>query len=71
VSESVLSRKVQPSLIDIGNKNLLRTLNLRNSRTQQTHGTSTKDNHSSILRHQAPPESMQRNTKWLEQSSNI
>jgi hypothetical protein len=71
VSEPILSRKVQPSLVNIGNDNLLSTLNLRNSRTQQTHSAGTKYNHSSILRHQAPPESMQRNAKRLKQSSNI
>jgi hypothetical protein len=71
MSETILSRKVQPPLIDIGNNNLLRTLHLRNSRTQQSHSASTKHNHSSIFRHQASPESMQRNTKRLEQSSNI
>jgi hypothetical protein len=71
MSEPILSRKVQPSLIDIGNDNLLRTLDLRNSRTQQSNSSSSKHNHSSIFRHQAPPKSMKRNTKWLKQGSDI
>lgn len=71
MSEPILYRKVQPPLINIRNNNLLRTLNLRNSRTQQTHGSSTVHNHSSILRHQAPPESMQRNTKRFKQRTDI
>jgi hypothetical protein len=71
MSEPVLSCKVQPSPIDIGNDNFLRTLDLRNSRAKQAYSSSTKHNHSSILRHQAPPERMQRNTKRFEQSSNI
>lgn len=71
MSESILYRKVQPPLINIGNDNLLRALDLRNSRTQQTHSSSAVNHHSRILRHQAPPESMQRNTKRFEQSTDV
>jgi hypothetical protein len=71
MSEPIVYRKVQSSLVNIGNNNLLRALNLRNSRTQQTHSSSTVHNHSRILRHQAPPESMQRDTKRLKQSTDI
>jgi hypothetical protein len=71
MSETILHRKVQPPLIDIGNNNLLRALNLRNSRTQQSHSASTIHNDSRIIRHQATPKSMQRNTKRLKQSTDI
>jgi hypothetical protein len=71
MSEPILHRKVQSSLINIGNDNLLRALDLRNSRTQQAHSSSTVHHHSRILRHQATPESMQRNTKRLEQSTDV
>jgi hypothetical protein len=71
MSETILYRKVQSSLIDIGNDNLLRALDLRNSRTQQTHSSSAVHHHSRILRHQAPPESMQRDTERLKQSTDI
>jgi hypothetical protein len=71
MSETILYRKVQSSLIDIGNDNLLRALDLRNSRTQQTHSSSAVHHHSRILGHQATPESMQRDTKRLKQSTDI
>jgi hypothetical protein len=58
MSETILYRKVQPSLINIGNDNLLRTFDLRNSRAQQAHSSGTVYNHSRILGHQATPESM-------------
>jgi hypothetical protein len=67
----ILNRKIQPSLINIRNNNLLRTLNLRNSRTQQTHSPSTEHHNSRLLRHQTPPKSMQRNPKRFQQSSHI
>lgn len=71
MSETVLYGEVQPSLVDIGNDNLLCTLYLRNSRTKQTHSSGTIHNHSRIFRHQAAPESMQRDTKRLKQSTDI
>jgi hypothetical protein len=71
MSEPIVHRKVQPSLVNVGNDNLLRALDLRNSRTQQTHSSSTIYHHSRVLRHQATPESMQRDTKRLKQSTNI
>jgi hypothetical protein len=71
VRESILNREIQPSLIDIRDDNLLCTLNLRHSRTQQPDSSSTINHHSRALRHQAPSESMQRNPKRLQQRSHI
>lgn len=71
MSEAVLHRKVKSSLIDIGNDDLLRAFDLRNSRTQQTHSSSTVHHHSRILGHQATPESMQRDTKRLKQGTDV
>ena len=69
--ETILNRKVQPALINIRNYNLLRTLNLCNSRAQQPDSTRTENHNSRLLGHQTPPKSMQRNPKRLQQSSHI
>jgi hypothetical protein len=58
MSETIMCREVKPSLVDIGNDDLLRALYLRNSRAQQTYSSSTIHHHRRILRHQATPESM-------------
>lgn len=71
MSESVLRSKIQSPLINISDDHLLRALDLRNSRTQQAHRSSTKDHGCSIFGHQAPSESMQRNTERLQQRTNI
>ena len=67
----ILDRKVQSPLINVRNDNLPRTLDLRNSRTQQADSSSTIHNYTRILRHQTPPKSMQRNPKRLQQRSHI
>lgn len=69
--EPILRSKVQSSLINISDNDLLRSLDLRNSRTQQAHRSSTKHHNSSIFRHQASPEGVQCNTKRLQQRTNI
>lgn len=51
MSESVLRSKIQSSLINISDDDLLRALDFRNSRTQQAHRSCTKHYHSSIFGH--------------------
>lgn len=71
MSKSILYREIESSLVNVGNDDLLRALDLRNSRTKQTHSSSTVHHHSCILGHQATPESMQRDTKRLEQGTDV
>lgn len=71
VSKSIVHREIKPSLVNVGNDDLLRTLDLRNSRTQQTHSASTVHHHSRILGHQATSEGMQRDTKRLKQGADV
>jgi hypothetical protein len=58
MGEAILYRKVQSSLINVGNDDPLRAFHLRNSCTQQTNSSSAVHYHGRILGHQATPECM-------------
>lgn len=71
MSKAILRSEVQSPLINVCDDDLLRALDLCDSRTQQAHSTSAKHYNARIFRHQATSESVQSDTKRLQQRTNI